>query len=127
MLTGSRTRPRPVAEDIPGAAREGLAEQGSRYEPHIQKNHAGEENDRRDDSRRAAYAGRDLRSGAYAFSSEPPRPRHALIWPGAGGIIVTVIYILLGNLPFIIIQRYNRPRLQRLYAMQQRKRERSSI
>ena len=49
------------------------------------------------------------------------------IWPGAGGIIVTVIYILLGNLPFIIIQRYNRPRLQRLYAMQQRKRERSSI
>ena len=49
------------------------------------------------------------------------------IWPGAGGIIVTVIYILLGNLPFIIIQRYNRPRLQPLYAMQQRKRERSSI
>ena len=48
------------------------------------------------------------------------------LWPGAGGIIVTVIYILLGNLPFIIIQRYNRPRLQRLYAMQQRKRERSS-
>ena len=49
------------------------------------------------------------------------------IWPGAGGITVTVIYILLGNLPFIIIQRYNRPRLQRLYAMQQRKRDRSSI
>ena len=49
------------------------------------------------------------------------------LWPGAGGIIVTVIYILLGNLPFIIIQRYNRPRLQRLYAMQQRKQERSSI
>ena len=49
------------------------------------------------------------------------------IWPGAGGITVTVIYILLGNLPFIIIQRYNRPRLQRLYAMQQRKQERSSI
>ena len=49
------------------------------------------------------------------------------LWPGWGGIIVTIIYILLGNVPFIIIQRYNRPRLQRLYAMQQRKRERSSV
>lgn len=49
------------------------------------------------------------------------------LWPGLGGIIVTIIYILLGNVPFIIIQRYNRPRLQRLYAMQQRKRERSSV
>ena len=43
------------------------------------------------------------------------------IWPGLGGIIITLIYILLGNLPFIIIQRYNRPRLQKLFAMQQRK------
>lgn len=49
------------------------------------------------------------------------------LWPGWGGIIVTIMYILLGNVPFIIIQRYNRPRLQRLYAMQQRKRERSSV
>lgn len=49
------------------------------------------------------------------------------LWPGWDGIIVTIIYILLGNVPFIIIQRYNRPRLQRLYAMQQRKRERSSV
>ena len=49
------------------------------------------------------------------------------LWPGWGGIIVTIIYILLGNVPFIIIQRYNRPRLQKLYAMQQRKRERSSV
>lgn len=49
------------------------------------------------------------------------------LWPGWGGIIVTIIYILLGNVPFIIIQRYNRPRLQRLYVMQQRKRERSSV
>lgn len=49
------------------------------------------------------------------------------IWPGVGGIIVTAVYILLGNIPFIIIQRYNRPRLQRLYAMQQRKRERRSV
>lgn len=46
------------------------------------------------------------------------------IWPGLGGIAVTVVYILLGNLPFIIIQRYNRPRLERLLALQQRKQER---
>ena len=44
------------------------------------------------------------------------------IWPGAGGVLITVIYIVLGNLPFIIIQRYNRPRLQKLLMMQQRKR-----
>ena len=41
------------------------------------------------------------------------------IWPGAGGIFLTVIYILFGNLPFLLIQRYNRPRLQKLLAMQQ--------
>ena len=46
------------------------------------------------------------------------------IWPGIGGAIVTAVYILLGNLPFILIQRYNRPRLQRLLALQQRKQER---
>ena len=32
------------------------------------------------------------------------------IWPGWGGIVFTVIYIL-ANIPFILIQRYNRPRL----------------
>ena len=32
------------------------------------------------------------------------------LWPGPGGICFTVLYIL-GNLPFMIIQRYNRPRL----------------
>lgn len=36
------------------------------------------------------------------------------IWPGIGGIVVTVVYIGLLNLPFILIQRYNRPRLIRL-------------
>ena len=46
------------------------------------------------------------------------------IWPGIGGVIVTAVYILLGNLPFILIQRYNRPRLQRLLALQRRKQER---
>ena len=43
------------------------------------------------------------------------------LWPGTGGAIVTAIYILFGNLPFLIIQRYNRPRLQRLLAAQQRR------
>lgn len=37
------------------------------------------------------------------------------LWPGAGGAIVYAIYALLGNVPFILIQRYNRPRLVRLY------------
>lgn len=40
------------------------------------------------------------------------------IWPGWGGAAVAIVYILLGNLPFIIIQRYNRPRLQKLLARQ---------
>lgn len=36
-----------------------------------------------------------------------------LIWPGAGGILVAVIWAI-GNMPFILIQRYNRPRLKRI-------------
>lgn len=36
------------------------------------------------------------------------------LWPGVGGVVFAAVYILLGNLPFVIIQRYNRPRLQRL-------------
>lgn len=38
-----------------------------------------------------------------------------LLWPGIGGVVFAAVYILLGNVPFVIIQRYNRPRLQRLY------------
>ena len=37
-----------------------------------------------------------------------------LIWDGLGGWVVSVVYNLLGNVPFILIQRYNRPRLQHL-------------
>lgn len=40
------------------------------------------------------------------------------LWRGVGGAVTTLVYILLGNLPFIVIQRYNRPRLQRLLARQ---------
>ena len=35
------------------------------------------------------------------------------IWHGAGGTVLAVLNIL-GNLPFILIQRYNRPRLAKL-------------
>lgn len=37
------------------------------------------------------------------------------LWHGIGGVAFAAVYILLGNVPFVIIQRYNRPRLQRLY------------
>jgi len=37
------------------------------------------------------------------------------LYPGIGGVIILILYITLFNLPFIIIQRYNRPRLQRLH------------
>ena len=43
------------------------------------------------------------------------------IWPGTGGVFLTVIYIVFGNLPFLLIQRYNRPRLQKLLARQTRR------
>lgn len=36
------------------------------------------------------------------------------LWPGIGGVSVTAFYVLILNLPFILIQRYNRPRLIRL-------------
>lgn len=39
-----------------------------------------------------------------------------LLWDGPGGWMVAVVYNLLGNVPFILIQRYNRPRLQHLMA-----------
>lgn len=43
------------------------------------------------------------------------------LWPGGWGIALTAVYILLGNVSFIIIQRYNRPRLVKLLEMQQKK------
>ena len=44
-----------------------------------------------------------------------------VLWPGTGGIVISVLNILLFNLPFILIQRYNRPRLVRLYDRQSQK------
>lgn len=37
------------------------------------------------------------------------------ILPGFWGALFYAAYFLLGNLPFILIQRYNRPRLVRIY------------
>ena len=36
------------------------------------------------------------------------------IWPSIGGVVLYCLYVLLANLPFVLIQRYNRPRLRRL-------------
>ena len=33
------------------------------------------------------------------------------LYPSVGGVIVYLLYVLVFNLPFVIIQRYNRPRL----------------
>lgn len=40
------------------------------------------------------------------------------LWPGVGGVTITAVYILFLNLPFILIQRYNRPRLIHLQRRQ---------
>lgn len=45
------------------------------------------------------------------------------LWPGFGGVVLALCNIL-GNLPFILIQRYNRPRLMRLLAGMERRRGR---
>lgn len=48
------------------------------------------------------------------------------LWRGAGGRIFYAVYVL-GNIPFNLIQRYNRPKLEtvmkKLYAKEKRKRE----
>ena len=36
------------------------------------------------------------------------------LWDGIGGVIIFLVYVLLGNLPFILVQRYNRPRLKKM-------------
>lgn len=44
------------------------------------------------------------------------------LWQGAGGIIFFILYVILCNLPYILIQRYNRPRLAHLYQHMNRER-----
>ena len=43
---------------------------------------------------------------------------------GWGGAIVLAVWVLLANLPFILIQRYNRPRLMRLAALLRKRAQR---
>ena len=46
------------------------------------------------------------------------------LWRGWGGVIVLLVWVLLANLPFILIQRYNRPRLVRLAALLHKREQR---
>ena len=48
------------------------------------------------------------------------------IWEGTGGRVVCLIYVLLGNLPFIIVQRYNRPRLKKMLESLQEREKRQA-
>lgn len=49
-----------------------------------------------------------------------------VIWPCVWGVMLYLVYAILGNLIFIIIQRYNRPRLVRLYERQRAKRSKEA-
>lgn len=48
------------------------------------------------------------------------------IWPGLGGVLVTCAYILVGNVPFCLIQRYNRPRFIKLMNRLEARKEKES-
>lgn len=45
------------------------------------------------------------------------------LWRGLGGVIFYLVYVLAGNLPFLLIQRYNRPRLMRVYLRREKQKE----
>ena len=49
------------------------------------------------------------------------------LWPGWGGAAMLTVWVLLANLPFILIQRYNRPRLVRLAALLQKREQRKGV
>lgn len=38
------------------------------------------------------------------------------LWPGIGGVALYLFYAIVGNLAFVMIQRYNRPRFRRMLA-----------
>lgn len=46
------------------------------------------------------------------------------IWPGRGGAVVALLFSA-GNVPFILIQRYNRPKLIRLLKMLRKRRNKT--
>lgn len=43
------------------------------------------------------------------------------LWPGIGGVILYLLYAALCNMPYILLQRYNRPRLMKLQTKLQNK------
>lgn len=47
------------------------------------------------------------------------------IWPGVGGAIAAALYFI-GNLPYVFIQRYNRPRLAKLWEKIKKKQDNRS-
>lgn len=47
------------------------------------------------------------------------------LWPGWGGALFYIVYTLLGNVTFILIQRFNRPKLAALAQKLRRKEARS--
>lgn len=49
----------------------------------------------------------------------------AAIWP-RWGLLLAVVYILVGHLPYIVIQRYNRPRFARMHALLQMREARNA-
>lgn len=46
------------------------------------------------------------------------------LWPGGGGLALWLVYAAVLNLPFVLIQRFNRPRLMKLDQKIQCRRER---
>ncbi len=48
------------------------------------------------------------------------------IWKGWVGVLVTLAYIFIGNLPFCLIQRYNRPRFIKLMNRLEARKEKES-
>ena len=58
---------------------------------------------------------RDLPGGGGALGEIAAGLGCLAICPNLAGVILTALWALFGNLPFILIQRYNRPRLKKLY------------
>lgn len=105
------------------AARFALAEPGAGYEQAVFKAHAAQENARRPDEQTLLVM---IRETCAAEATHTLLMLAGLgvivIWPCVWGVMLYLVYAILGNLIFIIIQRYNRPRLVRLYERKRAKR-----
>ncbi len=96
------------------AACEAVAGKGAGYEPYFYKYHAGKKLKRQT----LSDLPRLIQETCVAEWTHGILSIAGLamlwFWPGIGGICMTAVYILLGNLPFIVVQRFNRPRLQKI-------------